>query len=66
MTVGVFVGDPKICAIGRLFFYGSAGHSLSILQEAGTACEVESKNLRALPEIDSEPSGVTHSAEGSA
>ena len=48
------------------FFYGSAGHSLSILQEAGTACEVESKNLRALPEIDSEPSGVTHSAEGSA
>ena len=56
----------KLCNRSAFFFYGSAGHSLSILQEAGTACEVESKNLRALPEIDSEPSGVTHSAEGSA
>ena len=55
-----------MCNRSAFFFYGGAGHSPSILQEAGIACEVESKNLRALPEIDSEPSGVTHSAEGSA
>ena len=45
------------------FFLRCGSFSVN-LQEAGTACEVESKNLRALPEIDSEPRRVTHSAEG--